>query len=84
LVLTLDVPDQYLIDHEPNELARRIKLYAALLMFQSAEISAGAATELAGVDRLTFAVECQRHGIALVDYPAEDLDSELSALRAKA
>lgn len=82
--LILDVPDRYLIDHEPNELARRIKLYAALLMFQSDEISAGAATELAGVDRLTFAVECQRHGIALVDYPVGDLDSELSALRAKA
>lgn len=82
--LILDVPDQYLIDHEPNELAQRIKLYAALLMFQSDEISAGAATELAGIDRLTFAVECQRHGIALVDYPAEDLDSELAALRAKA
>jgi predicted HTH domain antitoxin len=84
LELILDVPDQYLIDHEPTELAQRIKLYAALLMFQSDEISAGAATELAGIDRLTFAVECQRHGIALVDYPAEDLDSELSALRAKA
>lgn len=81
--LILNVPDRYLIDHEPNELARRIKLYAALLMFQSDEISAGAATELAGVDRLTFAVECQRHGIALVDYPEADLDSELAALRAK-
>jgi predicted HTH domain antitoxin len=79
--ITLEVPDQYLVDHEPNELAKRIKLYAALLMFQSHELSAGAASELAEVDRLTFAAECSKHGIPLVDYPAEDLAAELAELR---
>jgi len=66
---------------EPTGLARRIKLYAALLMFQSQELSAGAAAELAEVDRFTFAVECRKHGIPLVDYPAEDLREELAGLR---
>ena len=61
-----------------QELASRIKLYAALLMFQSRELSAGAAAELADVDRFTFATECQKHGIPLVDYPAEDLRAELA------
>jgi predicted HTH domain antitoxin len=82
LELILDVPDQCLADYEPIELARRIKLYAALFMFQVHEISAGAATELAGIDRRAFALECQRFDIPLLDYPAEDLNSELSALRA--
>lgn len=82
--ITLAVPDQYLVDHDPAELGRRIKLYAALLMFQSDELSAGAAAELAEVDRFTFAAECHRHGIPLVDYPVEDLRAELSGLRAKA
>ena len=79
--ITLEVPDQYLVDQGPMELAKRIKLYAALLMFQSDELSAGAAAELAEVDRFTFAAECQRHGIPLVDYPAEDLRAEAMALR---
>lgn len=78
MVITLEVPDQYLVDHDPAELASRIKLYAALLMFQAGELSAGAATELAGVDRFAFAAECQRRSIALIDYPAEDLRRELA------
>jgi predicted HTH domain antitoxin len=82
--IMLEVPDQYLVDQSPTELARRIKLYAALLMFQSEELSAGAAAELAEVDRFTFAVECQKHGIPLVDYSAEDLGAELASLRNRA
>ncbi len=79
--ITLQVPEQYLVNQGPVELAKRIKLYAALLMFQTKEISAGAAAELAEVDRFTFAVECQRLRIPLVDYPAEELAAELAALR---
>jgi predicted HTH domain antitoxin len=82
--ITLEVPDGYSVDYDPPEMGRRIKLYAALLMFQSGEISAGAATELAGVDRYTFAVECQRRGIPLASYPSGDLANELAALRTKA
>ena len=63
--ITLEVPDQYLVDRDPAELAEHIKLYEALLMFRSREISAGAAVALSGVDRFTFAEECQRHGIPL-------------------
>jgi predicted HTH domain antitoxin len=81
--ITLRVPDQYLVDENSAELAKRIKLYAALLMFQSDELSAGAAAELAEVDRFTFAAECQRHDIPLVDYPPEELRAEVAALRAK-
>jgi predicted HTH domain antitoxin len=77
--ITLQIPDAYQVNEEPVELARRIQLYAALLMFQAKEISAGAAVELAGVDRFTFAVESRRLGIPLVDYPAEELSEELAA-----
>lgn len=80
MVIPLGVPDQYLIDHDPDELAKRIKLYAAVLMFKARELSAGAAAELAEVDRFSFAAECQRHGVPLVDYPIEELQAELEAL----
>lgn len=79
--IRLEIPDHYLVDDDPGGLARRIKLYAAVLMFQSGELSAGAAAELAGVDRFTFAAECQRHGVPLVNYPADELRAELSTLR---
>jgi predicted HTH domain antitoxin len=79
--ITLDIPEQYLIDHSPAELGQRIKLYAALLMFQSGELSAGAAAELAEVDRFTFASECGKHGIPLVSYPADELQAEIESLR---
>jgi len=78
--VTLTVPDQYLVDLAPAEFAKHLKLYAALRMFQSGEISAGAAAELAEVDRFTFADECRRHGIPLVNYSVEDLRAELKAL----
>ena len=42
--ITIEVSDQYLADYHPDEIARRIKLYAAVLMFQSEELSAGAAS----------------------------------------
>lgn len=81
--IKLAVPDQLLVNYDPAELAKRMKLYAALLMFQSGELSAGAAADLAEVDRFTFALECQRHGIPVVNYPVEDLRTELAGLRAK-
>jgi predicted HTH domain antitoxin len=82
--ITLEVPDQYLVNHDPIELAKRIKLYAAVLMFQSDELSAGAAADLAEVDRFTFAAECQKHGIPVVNYPSDDLLLELGRLRTEA
>lgn len=81
--ITLQLLDQHLVGQDPAELARRLKLYAALLMFQAKELSAGAAAELAGVDRFTFVVECQKLGIPLVDYPAGELQVELAALRTR-
>jgi len=79
--ITFDVPEQYLVDESPAELGRRIRLYAALLMFQSGELSAGAAAELAQIDRFTFAAECDKHGIPSVSYPADELRAELDSLR---
>jgi hypothetical protein len=32
------------------------------------------------VDRCVFAAECRRHGIAVVSYPAEDLEAKVAAL----
>ncbi len=53
----------------PAEIAHRSALYAALLLFQSGELSAGAAAELAEDDRFTFSAECRRLGIPFGGLP---------------
>ena len=64
-----------------SERSRRIKLRSALLKFRSGEISAGAAAEIAEVDRFAFAAECNQFGIPLLDYPSEDLSAELATIQ---
>lgn len=81
--ITVEVPDQYLVDHDPEEMGQRLKLYAALRMFESGELSAGAAAEFAQIDRFTFQDECRRHGVPLVTYPPEELIAELNGFQAK-
>ncbi len=78
------MPEQFLIDTSPAELGGRIKLYAALLMFRSGTLSAGAAAELAGVDRFTFAAECGRQGIPVVDYDPAELRAEVESFQRRA
>jgi predicted HTH domain antitoxin len=79
--ITLSVPEQYLLAESASELGKRVALSAALLMGRSGEVSAGAAAEFAGIDRFTFALECQRHQIPVVDYDPTDLRAEFDALR---
>jgi hypothetical protein len=59
--LTLDIPDHCLPPQQDRTtLAQQLKLYSALLLFQSGQLSRGAACEFAGVDIYTFlaAVQC--------------------------
>lgn len=79
--ITLNVPAQYLLAEDPGEFGQRVVLFAALWMFRSGELSAGAAAELAGIDRVTFAAECQRHGIPVINYDPLELQAEVDALR---
>lgn len=66
-----------MVDSTPGEFGQRVKLSTALLMFRSGQISAGAASELAGINRWTFAAECARHDIPLIDYEAGELEEEI-------
>ncbi|MEE8583571.1 MAG: UPF0175 family protein [Acidobacteriota bacterium] len=75
--ITVDVPEKVLAESHPSEIADRIKLYAALMMFQSGELSAGLASQLAGLDRYTFLGECKKHGIPALSYDPDELASDL-------
>ena len=75
--ILVNVPDQYLVDEDPKAMADRLKLSAALLLFQQGQLSAGAACEMAGIDRFAFYEACRKYKIPVVDFPPEDLDHEL-------
>ncbi len=59
----------------PAEFGKSIRLYAAIAMFRAGKLSAGAAAELAEIDRYSFAEECRKQHI-----PPEDLRAELQSL----
>ena len=78
--VTLELPEQFELDASPSEWGKRVKLYAALTMYQAGKLSAGAACEFAGVDRFTFISECARLHIPMIDYEEGELEAELQQL----
>ncbi len=78
--IRLEIPDGYFAGADPETVAQRIKLYAALLMFQAGDLSAGAAAEFAGVDRSSFYQEAAARGVPVVAYPPEELTQDLANL----
>lgn len=78
--ITLDVPEQFLLEDNTLEIGNTLKRYAALALFQAGKLSAGAATELAGVSYYDFMAACKKQGIPTVNYSPEDLHAELAGL----
>ena len=78
--IVIDMPDRYLLNVNTEEMAKQVKLYTALVMFQSGQISAGAACELAGVDRYSFLEACKKHSIPAIDYEENEIEVELERL----
>ena len=78
--ITVDVPKRYFLNIDSTEMAKRLKLYTALLMFQTGHLSAGAACEFAGINRYTFLDACDQHKIPVINYDPDELDIELERL----
>jgi len=78
--LTLDIPEQFALEQSLPEIGNTLKLYAAIALFQAGKLSAGAATELAGISRYDFMANCKKQGIPTVNYSPEDLNAELAGL----
>jgi predicted HTH domain antitoxin len=81
--LHLEIPDQYAINASPEELAKRFKLYSALMMFKTGQLSAGGACELAEIDRYAFFSACEQHGIDVVGYDVDELDGDFNRLKGR-
>lgn len=71
------LPDSQFIAESPEEATRKIRMYAALALYQAGELSIGAAGELAGVDRYTFLDFCKREGVVLHTQTIEELEADV-------
>ncbi|MCB0017937.1 MAG: UPF0175 family protein [Anaerolineales bacterium] len=78
--VTISLPDKQFIADSPEKTAAKIKLYAALGLYQAGELSIGAACELAELDRVTFLELCKREGIIVRTQAPEDLEAEFRQL----
>jgi predicted HTH domain antitoxin len=82
--LTLDIPDQYIQGQTQSQTAQQIKLYAALLMFQSGQLSRGAACEFAGVDIYEFFSACKQHQISAINTTEDSIEADVIRFQQRA
>lgn len=74
--ISFSIPEGQFITETPEEAAQKIRVYAALGMYQAGELSIGAASELAGLDRYEFLELCKREGVVLRTQTPNELEAE--------
>ncbi|MCB0034788.1 MAG: UPF0175 family protein [Anaerolineales bacterium] len=74
--ITINLPEKQFMTESPAQVASKIQLYAAFGLYQTGEISVGAACELAGVDRYTFLALCKQHGLVLLTQTPDELEAD--------
>ena len=76
------LPESQFIAETPEHVTKKIRMYAALGLYQSGELSIGAACELAGMDRYSFLDFCKAEGIILHTQTPEDLEADIKKFKA--
>ena len=61
----------------PSVTEQEAKLYLAMKLFEIGRLSCGQAAELAGYSQRTFMELLGRHGVAVMDYSASELQDDL-------
>ena len=79
--ITVDLPEQIeqALNRTPGEMARDVKLYAALMLYQLGKLSSGMAAQMVGLSRVEFLYLCGEYGISVFQYTSEELDAELAS-----
>lgn len=76
--ISFSLPENVLVAQPYEIVVQKIRLYAALGMYQAGELSIGAACELAGVDRYTFLALCKHEGVVIQTQTPEELEAEFN------
>jgi predicted HTH domain antitoxin len=75
--ITLNIPDQYISTQNQSQISKQIKLYTALLMFQSGQLSRGAACEFAEMTIYDFLNACKQYNISLIHSSAQAIEDDV-------
>ena len=75
--ISFSLPESQFVAESPEEATHKIRMYAALGLYQAGELSIGAAGELAGMDRYAFLEFCKQEGVALRTQTPEELEEDL-------
>jgi predicted HTH domain antitoxin len=80
--LTIQLPGEIrqMLNRTPEELARDVRLYSALMLFRLGKLSSGAAAEMAGLPRVVFLDLCAEYDIPVTQITGEDLRRELASV----
>jgi len=75
--ISFSLPETQFVTDSPEEATRKIRMFAALGLYQAGEVSVGAASELAGLHRYEFLEFCKREGVVLRTQTPEELEQDV-------
>jgi predicted HTH domain antitoxin len=75
--ISFSLPESQFVGESQEEVTRKIRMFAALGLYQAGEVSVGAASELAGLDRYEFLDFCKREGVTLRTQTADELEADI-------
>ena len=78
--LTMTIPDESLLAlaESPEEASVRMRMLAAVKLFEMKELSSGAAARLAGISRVEFLQRLCDYGVATFQQTEEELHEEIA------
>ena len=82
MLISFSLPESQFVAETPEAVTHKIRVYAALGLYQAGELSIGAASELAGVDRYEFLELCKREGVTLHTQTPDELEADLKKFAA--
>lgn len=75
--ISFSLPESQFVTESAEEATRKIRMFAALGLYQAGEVSVGAASELAGLDRYEFLEFCKREGVVLRTQTPDELEEDI-------
>jgi predicted HTH domain antitoxin len=82
MLISFSLPESQFVAETPEHVTKKIRMYAALGLYQAGELSVGAACELAGMDRYSFLDFCRSEGVTLHTQTLEDLETDIKKFKA--
>jgi predicted HTH domain antitoxin len=80
VAVQVEIPRDVLGDVEPSQLGVELRRLWAVEQVRKRRIGVGKGAEVAGMPRAAFMKTLGEHGVAVIDYPVEDLREELHSL----